>query len=97
MVYDVVEHSLDQPAIKMSGRLLATMNELKDWMFEHVYLAPERDRTEAHQARKIVAALFGHFTKPGTLPEGYEGVQGAVDYIAGMTDRFAIDFYETLP
>jgi len=96
MVYDVVEHSLEQPAIKMSDQLLSSMNELKDWMFEHVYLAPERDRTEAHQARKVVAALFEHFIGPGALPEGYRGVQGAVDYIAGMTDRFAIDSYETL-
>jgi dGTPase len=65
-------------------------------MFEHVYLAPERERTEAHEARKIVAKLFRHFTQPGNLPDGYEGIQGAVDYIAGMTDRFAIDYSNCL-
>ncbi|MBC8065400.1 MAG: deoxyguanosinetriphosphate triphosphohydrolase [Chlorobia bacterium] len=91
MVYDVVEHSLDQPAIRMSERLMGTMNELKDWMFDHVYLAPERVRTEAADARLIVRKLFQHFTQSGKLPEGYQGIQGAVDYISGMTDRFAIE------
>lgn len=91
MVSDVVDHSLDQPAIRMSERLMGSMNELKDWMFEHVYLAPERVRTEAADARLIVQKLFRHFTQPDTLPDGYQGIQGAVDYISGMTDRFAIE------
>lgn len=97
MVYDVVEHSLDQPAIKMSERLMAGMNELKDWMFEHVYLAPERVRTQAEQAKRVIERLFGHYTLPGNLPEGYSGVQGAVDYISGMTDRFAIEASLKIP
>jgi dGTPase len=96
MVYDVVEHSLGQPSIKLSPRLMETMNELKDWMFEHVYLAPDRVRIEAAEARKIVTSLFEHFTKPGMLPAGFEGVQGAVDYIAGMTDRFALETHRKL-
>lgn len=96
MVYDVVANSLEQPAIKLSPRLMETMNDLKDWMFEYVYLAPDRVRTEAAEARKIVTSLFEHFTKPGMLPDGFEGVQGAVDYIAGMTDRFALETHRKL-
>ncbi len=91
MVFDVVENSLDQPAIRMSPQLLESMNDLKEWMFEHVYLAPERVQTEAKEAKLIVAKLFDFYTLPGNLPEGYQGVQGAVDYISGMTDRFAIN------
>jgi dGTPase len=91
MVYDVVEHSLEQPAIRMSDRLMGSMNELKDWMFEHVYLAPDRVRTEADQAKRVIVRLFEFYTQAGNLPAGYSGVQGAVDYISGMTDRFAIE------
>ena len=91
MVYDVVEHSLDQPAIHISPRLMATMNELKDWMFEHVYLEPGRVSTESAEARRVVQRLFAHFTQPGNLPAGFEGTQGAVDYVSGMTDRFAME------
>ena len=91
MVFDVVEHSLEQPAIRLSPKLLATMNELKDWMFENVYLEPERVRTEAAEAKQIIHRLFNYYVVGGNLPEGFDGVQGAVDYIAGMTDRFAID------
>lgn len=96
MVFDVVEHSLGQPAIRLSPKLLETMNDLKEWMFEHVYLAPERVRTEAQKAKEIVSDLFRYYTIPGNLPSGYEGVQGAVDYISGMTDRFAIQAHQNL-
>jgi dGTPase len=96
MVYDVVEHSLGQPAIRLSPQLLETMNALKDWMFEHVYLEPERMRTEAAEAKRIVHRLFEHYLVPGNLQEGFDGVQGAVDYIAGMTDRFAFEAYRSL-
>lgn len=96
MVYDVVEHSLDHPAVKMSPRLMESMNDLKEWMFEHVYLAPDRVRTEAAEARRVVRALFSHYVVPGNLPSGYEGIQGTVDYISGMTDRFAMSVADTL-
>lgn len=96
MVYDVVENSLEQPAVRLSANLMATMNELKEWMFENVYLAPERVRKESTEANRIVKALFRFYTLPGNLPPGYEGVQGAVDYISGMTDRFAIHAHDSL-
>jgi dGTPase len=96
MVYDVVDHSLDQPAIRISPRLMEAMNDLKDWMFEHVYLEPGRVRTESAEAKRVVHRLFEHFTQPGTLPEGFDGIQGAVDYISGMTDRFAFETVATI-
>lgn len=96
MVFDVVENSLNHPAIRMSPRLLESMNDLKEWMFENVYLAPERVRSETQKARMIISDLFHFHTLPDNLPSGYEGVQGAVDYISGMTDRFAIQAHDSL-
>lgn len=96
MVLDVIEQSLDRPEIRMSDEFLACLNDLKEWMFENVYLQYPRIYPDVPKARQLVKDLFRHFVQPGTLPEGYEGVQGAIDYIAGMTDRFAIDTYANL-
>jgi dGTPase len=97
MVHDVIEHSLNRPAISLSKGMTAQMNELKDWMFENVYEAAATRSGEIARAKEVVRALFRHFCVPGNLPEGYEGVQGAVDYVAGMTDRFALEAYASLP
>jgi dGTPase len=96
MVYDVIENSLEQPAIRVSPSLLATMNELKDWLFDNVYERYPVVFPDVLKAERIVRELFLYYLEPGRLPEGFEGVQGAVDYVAGMTDRFAIDTYTRL-
>ncbi|AIE87223.1 deoxyguanosinetriphosphate triphosphohydrolase [Fimbriimonas ginsengisoli] len=96
MVQDVIVHSLDQPNISMSPELLRCMNELKEWMFENVYLLYPTMYPDIPKAQNMVKELFRHFVLPDNLPEGYEGVQGAIDYIAGMTDRFAIETYSRL-
>ena len=96
MVVDVVENSLDRPHIRMSPSLLGCTNELKEWMFENVYLRYPILFPDVPKAEAMVRELFAHFAQPGNLPEGYEGLQGAVDYVAGMTDRFAIETFTRL-
>lgn len=93
MVEDVIRQSLDQPCIRVSPELLSTMNDLKEWLFENVYLLYPKRYPDISKAQNLVGELFTYFVVPGNLPEGYADVQGAVDYIAGMTDRFAIDAY----
>jgi dGTPase len=44
----------------------------------------------------MLKELLVYYTEPGNLPEGFEGTQGAVDYVSGMTDRFAIENYESI-
>lgn len=96
MVVDVIENSLDQPAIRLSPEMLAVLNELKEWLFENVYLRYPVLYPDITKARQLVIELFEHYIEPGNLPEGFVGVQGAVDYVAGMTDRFAIETYAKL-
>jgi dGTPase len=96
MVEDIIRHSLDKPAVSMSADMLRCLNELKEWLFENVYLEYPRLYPDITKAKAMVKELFVHFIQPGTLPDGYEGAQGAIDYIAGMTDRFAIDVYTRL-
>jgi dGTPase len=96
MVMDVITHSLDRPAILLSPSILGCLNELKEWMFENVYYRYPQIYADIPKARAMVKELYRHFVQPGNLPDGFEGTQGAIDYIAGMSDRFAIDTYVRL-
>ncbi|MBS1721853.1 MAG: deoxyguanosinetriphosphate triphosphohydrolase [Armatimonadetes bacterium] len=96
MVEDVVESSLDQPSIGMSELVMESMNELKEWLYDNVYTRYPVLFPETLKAQRVVKELFHHYVQPGALPEGFEGIQGAVDYVSGMTDRFAIADFERL-
>jgi dGTPase len=96
MVQDVILQSADRPAIVLSPGMRATLNALKEWLFEHVYLEYPKRYPDIVKAQGIVRALFDHFLVPGALPAGFSGLQGAVDYVAGMTDRFAIETFVAL-
>lgn len=77
--------------------------ELKDFLFANLYRHYRVVRMSA-KAEKIVAKLFGIYQKtPAALPPGIQelvpdrGLERTIcDYIAGMTDRFAIDEYKRL-
>ncbi len=96
MVQDVIVRSHDKPSICMSDTLLSCMNILKDWLFENVYLLYPTKYPDVRKAQNMVKELFTIFSAPQSLPDGFEGIQGAVDYIAGMTDRFAIETYSQI-
>ncbi len=93
MVEDVIRHSTGHPAIKMSADLLQRLNYLKEWLFTNVYLRYPEVFPDTRKAQAMVKALFRHYTTIDQLPAGYEGVEGAIDYVAGMTDRFAVRDY----
>jgi dGTPase len=103
LVCDIVDHSWAvsglagsdvQPKIGLSAEIVASTNELRDFMFENVYLWEGAQR-EAQRAHRVVYFLFDHylahpdeitsdFVQPDDPPE-----RRAADYIAGMTDLFA--------
>jgi len=108
LVMDVVQHNwwiaragettvAGEALIGMSPTVLAAANELREFMFEHVYLHESNER-EREKAERLLTTLFDDFTRrPETLPaelresgRGDTIEQMATDYIAGMTDRFAI-------
>ena len=86
-----------EASIGMSPAVLAAVNRLRDFMFDNVYHHEINDR-ERVKAERLVTALFAHFIRhPEELPaelrdsgRGDSVDQMATDYIAGMTDRFAI-------
>jgi len=101
MVRDVISATLacDYEAIAMSPEVLQSLDELRKYMFENMYLTPAV-RTEFEKAQKMLTALFEHVTKNPDLyleRAGEEPVERlAIDFIAGMTDRYAINLYTKL-
>jgi len=86
--------------IAMDSEILECMNELREFMFEKVYLR-EETMEERIKAKEIVENLVLNFEKnPDLLPEQYRAEQtnleNAVDYVAGMTDRFALKEFSKL-
>jgi dGTPase len=91
MVYEVIHQSRGANAIRMRPEMLATLNALKEWLFHEVYHEYPVRFPDIRKAQAAVRELFLHFAETGALPEGFAGLRGAVDYVAGMTDRFAMD------
>jgi dGTPase len=93
---DIIEEG---PAIRMSSRVLKAANLLNDFLFKRVY-NPRSAQDEAEKARTVVRSLYNYFTKHGDKvpPEYYrhgETIERrVVDYIAGMTDQYALRMAE---
>ena len=98
LIVDVIESSKDSYDIKMSKNIAKYFDLLRKFMFEKVYLN-EFAKKEEKKARKVIEELFAYFVEhPSKLPaERYEDFlknsnnnEAIKDYIAGMTDRYAI-------
>ncbi len=105
MVSDIVESSWaatgetseTAPSITMSVEVRNAVNELRDFMFERVYV-PSDLGEEGKAARNIVGLLYRHLHEnPAQVPEEYRNTdRPAVNYIAGMTDHFAMHVAEDI-
>ena len=86
-----------RPVIRMSDEMRETVNVLREFMFERFYV-PEDRGEEGVAAREIVRLLYRHFDENrSTIPGEYHDEEWAVvDYIAGMTDQYAIRMAERI-
>jgi dGTPase len=89
LVHDLVETSAQAGDIRQSEEVGSAMDALRTFMFERVYLA-EGAAGEHARARTTVHRIFAHLIERG------EQVDAAIDYVAGMTDRFALTYAEEL-
>jgi dGTPase len=97
MVFDLIETSIGRPGVEFSAEMLRTVNIMKEFLFENLYLEYPRRFPDIGKAMNVVRTLFAHYAdNPTSLPEGFRGLQGAVDYVSGMTDRFASRTYADL-
>jgi dGTPase len=101
MIDAVIEGSLASGEVRMDEDVLADMNELRDFMFERVYLAPAQRAHQAAAIDVIRRLMDHHLSHAQDIPASYrdndaDRVTQATDYIAGMTDRFALRTHERL-
>jgi dGTPase len=85
LVHDLVETSERAGDIAQSEEIGSAMLALRSFMFDRVYLSPQA-RGEQTRARATVQRIFDHLAARGDGPEDI------VDFVAGMTDRFALDY-----
>jgi dGTPase len=99
LVHDLVEHSDAVGSIAQGKVVGGAMSQLRDFMFERVYLGPVATREHA-KINIVIRSLFDHYCAhpeeiPASLPDAELSTR-VTDYIAGMTDRFCIRTFERL-
>ncbi len=109
MVCDIIDYSWaasggqssGPPEIGMSPLMLEASNILRDFLFDRVY-SLHSAQAEAERARNAIRYLYRYFNQEEAgLPAEYrrcteDRERGVVDYIAGMTDQFALRLAEEL-
>jgi dGTPase len=99
LVHDLVEQSERAGEIVQGDEVGGAMAQLRAFMFERVYLGPEATR-EQRRIDRVIRTLFEHYCAnpdeiPASIPTGSLG-RRVTDYIAGMTDRFAVARFEAM-
>jgi dGTPase len=97
LVEDIITCSQGRDSLERTPAIAQAMEDLRDFMFEHVYRNPVA-KGEEHKAQDIIGALYDHYMKhPEDIPPDFrpqldfDGIQRTVcDYIAGMTDQYAV-------
>ena len=89
LVHDIVGSSEGLDDIRQSADVGEAMLSLRAFMFERVYLGPQA-APEHEKAHEVITAIFEHLVERG------DGADEIIDYIAGMTDRFALAYADAL-
>ena len=98
LVCDAILTSREAGAVVLSPHVDKALKDLRAFMFEHVYYNPVA-KGEESKAKDMLCRLFEfYYTHPEALPEdfqpqmSFDGLERTVcDYIAGMTDKYAVD------
>jgi dGTPase len=97
LVVDLLDRSEEAGDIVQGERVGSAMLRLREFMFERVYLAPDA-QSDKPRVERMLRALFAHYadSPPPALTPDASQEQRVIDWLAGMTDRFAIKAYADL-
>ncbi len=105
LINDIIYNSMDKPDIIMSKEVERALKSVRSFLFEHVYLN-QTAKSEEKKAIKLIEKLYEYYQRyPEYLPEFYfqkvqseESIKDQVicDYIAGMTDNFAVKQFQEI-
>jgi len=100
MVLDIISESKDLDYIRMSSKVENATNQLREFLFENIYLNSEA-KEEDVKAKRIIEYLFAFYVDNiKELPiahrerlREYDKETVIADYISGMTDRYIVDLF----
>ena len=103
LVMDIIRVSREAGSICLSPNVEKALKDLRSFMFENVYRNPIA-KGEESKAKDMLVRMFEYYmTHPEAIPEdfhpqlSFEGLERTVcDYIAGMTDNYAVDKFTEL-
>jgi dGTPase len=103
LVQDLITQSQGKNELEQTPEVADAMERLRDFMFERVYRNPVA-KGEEYKARDIIGFLYDYYLKhPDKLPAdfqpqlSFDGIERTIcDYIAGMTDKYAVDKFSEL-
>ena len=103
LVCDMIVTSREAGQILLSPAVETALQDLRSFMFEHVYRNPVA-KGEEQKAKEMIQRLYEYYyAHPEAIPEdfqpqlSFDGMERTVcDYIAGMTDHYAVDKYTEL-
>lgn len=105
MVRDLITASLaaDGAEIRLTGAMVEAIEEMREWLFCQVYRSP-RVHEEFEKASRVLRELFLFYRGNGEALAAHGGrlipgdplVVSVADFLAGMTDRYALNLYHRL-
>jgi len=106
MICDIITHSAGKDDIQMSDEVGKAMMDLRTFMFNHVYL-DKRAKSDEEKVKFIIGKLYEYFHKnsdhiikdgliSGDMTEKYGLSRTICDYIAGMSDDYAVNLFSEI-
>ncbi|MEE1315332.1 MAG: deoxyguanosinetriphosphate triphosphohydrolase [Faecalimonas sp.] len=105
ITHDVITQSMDQPRVQMSEEVSEAMQGIRNFMFENVYRNPHAKQEES-KAVEMIQNLYNYYMEhEEAIPEEFHKIRAAgkatkeqmvCDYIAGMTDNYAVKTFEEI-
>ena len=96
MITEIIKNSIEKPVVSMSEEGWHYTNILRDWMFKNVY-TDSPAKLEEKKAKNIIKSLFEYYSEKLKDYCAEDKIQRAVtDYIASMTDSYAIEKYKDI-
>lgn len=103
MITDIITESLDKPYIKMSKDVDTATKNLRNFMYANVYIG-SKAKKEEKKVQYIIKQLYEYFIdNPEEIPQDLREKRPnedihriTCDYIAGMTDRYALNKYKSI-
>ena len=94
LITAVIEESLRSGEVVMDAETLGLMHELRDFMFDRVYLRPQQAAQQEVAIDLLRRLMDHHLAHPDAIPASYRDTDAELvvqvgDYVSGMTDRYA--------